>query len=348
MPNNSISYPKVCKKSDGRYFIDFNLNDRRYRLFSGRMIHSSLRPNTYPKKLRFGKAILLAKEVYDFLVKNNYSFEKKISSLELFDKIIDKKLQEPLSDRYKKELKSLSDKLRKQLAFKGEISLDYLDSIPLRYNNNTSYNTVRRYLNVLVNYLYENNFPIEKSKLKSRKQEETLHKPIEDVKELLKKVKAFNEDLYLCCLLTYGCLLRPHQEIRLLKWEDFTSDLSHIRLSGNQVKSKRNRIVPVSLKIREILKRKEEHLNIFTGRKQPYSRSYFIQLWRRFKRLNPEVHKETTLYSFRHSGAIEIFKRTGSITKLQKAMGHSSMTISLTYLRGLDVVELQEEDMPLI
>ena len=253
MPNNSISYPNVCKKSDGRYFIDFALNDRRYRLFSGRMIHLSLRPNTYPKKLRLGKAVLLAKEVYDFLVKNNYSFEKQISSLEFFDKIIDKKLQEPLSDRYKKELKSLSDKLRKQLAFKGEISLDYLDSIPLRYNNNTSYNTIRRYLNVLVNYLYENNFPIERSKLKSRKQEETLHKPIEDVKELLKKVKAFNEDLYLCCLLTYGCLLRPHQEIRLLKWEDFTSDLSHIRLSGNQVKSKRNRIVPISTKIRETL-----------------------------------------------------------------------------------------------
>ena len=116
-----------------------------------------------------------------------------------------------------------------------------------------------------MNYLYENNFPIEKSKLKSRKQEETLHKPIEDVRKLLAKVKAFNEDLYLCCLFTYCCLLRPHQEIRLLKWEDFTSDLSHIRLSGDQVKSKRNRIVPVSPKIREILSRKEGHLNIFTG-----------------------------------------------------------------------------------
>ena len=61
--NNSISYPNVCKKSDGRYFIDFNLNGRRYRLFSGRMIHSSLRPNTYPKKLRLGKAVLLAKDL---------------------------------------------------------------------------------------------------------------------------------------------------------------------------------------------------------------------------------------------------------------------------------------------
>jgi len=30
--------------------------------------------------------------------------------------------------------------------------------------------------------------------------------------------------------------------------------------------------------------------------------------------------------------------------KLQKAMGHSS----LTYLRGLEVAELKEEDMPMV
>jgi integrase len=54
------------------------------------------------------------------------------------------------------------------------------------------------------------------------------------------------------------------------------------------------------------------------------------------------------IYSFRHSGAIEIFKRTGSITKLQKAMGHSSINVSLTYLRGLEIPELNEEDMPMI
>jgi integrase len=55
-----------------------------------------------------------------------------------------------------------------------------------------------------------------------------------------------------------------------------------------------------------------------------------------------------TLYSFRHSGAIDIFKRTGSITKLQKAMGHSSINVSLTYLRGLEIPELTEDDMPAV
>ena len=73
--------------------------------------------------------------------------------------------------------------------------------------------------------------------------------------------------------------------------------------------------------------------------------TFFIE---RFKRTFSSVDKGITIYSFRHSGAIEIFKRTGSLTKLQKAMGHSSLNVSLTYLRGLEVAELKEEDMPMV
>ena len=63
-----------------------------------------------------------------------------------------------------------------------------------------------------------------------------------------------------------------------------------------------------------------------------------LTLKKRYQKGNPDQ----TLYSFRHSGAVDIFKRTGSITKLQKAMGHSSINVSLTYLRGLEVPELTE------
>ena len=71
-------------------------------------------------------------------------------------------------------------------------------------------------------------------------------------------------------------------------------------------------------------------------------------VWKRFKRLNEDIDSDVTLYSFRHTGAIEIFKRTGSLHKLQKAMGHSNLNVSLTYLRGLEVAELKEEDMPMV
>ena len=60
------------------------------------------------------------------------------------------------------------------------------------------------------------------------------------------------------------------------------------------------------------------------------------------------LKEHQTLYSFRHSGAINIYQKTGSIIKLQKAMGHSSIKVSLTYLRGLEIPELEEDDMPMI
>ena len=44
---------------------------------------------------------------------------------------------------------------------------------------------------------------------------------------------------------------------------------------------------------------------------------------------------------------MEIYRRTGSLHKLQRAMGHSSLNVSLTYLRGLEVAKLKEEDMPM-
>jgi integrase len=348
MPKSSLSYPKVCKHKDGRYYVNFNLNSKRFRLFNGKRIHSSLAPNSYPTKLRRNKAIILAKEVYEYLLSNDCSFTKPLSSIELFDALIASKLKEPLSRSYKKTLTKLVSCLRNELINKGEISKQFLNNVPLKYTNNTSYNTTRRHLNVLVNYLYENGFKIEKTSLKTRKQNEILHKPISDVKSLLDELYMYNKNLHLCCLLTYCCLLRPHQEIRLLKWSDYSNDLSTIRLSGDKVKSKRNRIVPVPFYIRELLVKGEPHHNIFSGRQQPLNEDYFKTLWGRFKKVSKLLEQDQTLYSFRHSGAIEIFKRTGSITKLQKAMGHSSINVSLTYLRGLEIAELMEEDMPMV
>ena len=345
MTQNSISYPKVCKDKHSKYWIDFKLNNKRVRMFSGRRINSSTAPNTFPIKHRRKEALKLVKEVYDYLSNNNYSFLRVYNKLEQFDMLTVKKLKEPLSSDYNKILKRLVSLLRSELASKGSLSVEFIDSLSLKYKTITSYNTIRRHVNVLVNYLYENGFDIIRSKLKSKRQTKSLHKPIDDVKDLLERIKMFNENLYLCCVLTYCCLLRPHQEIRLLKWGDFNDDLSRISLSGSKVKSKRNRIVPVPYLG---LEKSHNNINIFTGKEKPYNRAYFSTLWKRFKRLNPEIDKDITIYSFRHSGAIEIFKRTGSLTKLQRAMGHSSLQVSLTYLRGLEVTELKEEDMPMV
>ncbi len=350
MPKTNLNYPKVCKRKDNTFYIDFKLNEKRYRLFNGNKIGSGLNPNSFPLNVRRKQANILAKEVYNYLVSNNHSFEKNSpkSNIELFDSLIDKKLSEPISKSYINTLKTLANLIREELSVKGQITSSFIDSISLKYDNKTSYNTTRRHINVLVNYLIGNGFDIEKSKLKTKKQVEVLHKPIQNIEEILNELKMFKHNLYLCCLLTYGCLLRPHQEVRMLKWKDFSDDLTTISLSGNRNKSQRNRIVPVPKYIRENLIRGNNEVNIFSGVEKPFNESYFKTLWKRFKETNKGVEHQVTIYSFRHTGAINVYKKSNSIQLLKEVMGHSDIKVSMTYLRGLEVPTIREEDMPMI
>ena len=92
----SVTYPKICNTNDGKYFIDFILNDRRYRLYNGNKIKLKLNPNSFPVKHRRRQAEVLAKKVYDHVVSNNFSFEEDSCSneLALFDRLIESKLSE--------------------------------------------------------------------------------------------------------------------------------------------------------------------------------------------------------------------------------------------------------------
>ncbi|MEJ6765339.1 MAG: hypothetical protein QNK50_06680, partial [Flavobacteriaceae bacterium] len=77
MPKKSISYPKVCKRYDSLYYIDFKLNNKRIRMFSGKKIGSSTNPYTFTLKFRRIESINLAKVVYYYLVSYNYRFTKR-------------------------------------------------------------------------------------------------------------------------------------------------------------------------------------------------------------------------------------------------------------------------------
>ena len=94
------------------------------------------------------------------------------------------------------------------------------------YELGVSYNTIKRHLNVLINEarsLGMQSNPM--VSIRAKKSKAKLHKPYPNIKEILDEVKLFNSNLYLCCLMTYGCLLRPHREIRELTWNDFSDDL---------------------------------------------------------------------------------------------------------------------------
>ncbi len=106
--------------------------------------------------------------------------------------------------------------------------------------------------------------------------------------------------------------------------------------------------MPVPNFIKDYLIKGAPEVNIFTGTTNTKNKDYFNTLWSRYKERSKLLTKGQTIYSFRHSGAIEVYKRTGSLKKLQLVMGHSNLIVSMTYLRGLEVSELKVEDMPMI
>ena len=351
---NVVAYPKVVLNKEGKVYLDLIVDSKRVRVFNGSKFQLDLNPNSFPEDQRLAQANILAAQIYSKLFAGYNPLDNAIknklqglSDMEVLAKAADKKIKQGVSKHYDRQLRYTLSSLSKYTS--GEVSDKVVRKVLEHFSNPTSYNTMRRSLQVLFNEAREMGW--EKEPLKGmggRRAKAKLNKPYTNTPTLLKEIKAYNGNLYLCCLLTYGCLLRPHREVRELTWGDFTEDLSYIRLSGDRNKSGRNRIVPVPYYVKEVLKKTEDHLNIFSGKEEPFDPDYFKGLWSRFKKRSKLLEKDQTLYSFRHTGAIDVYKRTGSLEKLKAAMGHSNIIVSLTYLRGLDVAELKEEDMPMI
>jgi len=355
---DSLTYPKICNDSNGCYIV-FRLNGIRHRIKSGETIgEPALNLNDFPENMRQGKAAILADKVYQYIIKNNFVFSTKRKSnvkqielplLALFDILMKERLEMVKSPRYRKDLERYCSILRLELISKKEITLKFLESIYSTYKNNSTYNIRRAHVNTLVNHLYDNKFPIERSFLKKKRPDEKMHAPIKDIMTMFKLLKNHNRNLHVCCLLVYGCLLRPHREIRLLTWKDFNAELTHIALGGNKVKNRKNRVVPIPEYVRKELllmdNQDKDNYNIFSNSTKPYNNDYFKTKWTRFKK-KEEIDKDITIYSFRHTGSIQLYERDKDIIKLKKTLNHSRVQVTVGYLRGLEINTLTADDMP--
>ena len=350
----------VVKVSKGRYCISIVWEGSRHRFSNGQRIGSWSKPQSSPlaKRLRayeslcseFQRAVDLGWTPTD-----DWS-EKLAQSVSdaktLLDDALASKLRQGLSESYSRKLVWIVSHLRPFLKERAPTPTLLAAFINESHWSAASRAIIPRHLMAfekeLEKYGYEGSIRTLTSKTRTV---ERLHKPFKNVEAVLDEVLQFDKKLHLCCLLAYGCLLRPHREIRLLTWGDIAEDLQQISLCGNQTKGKRNRIVPVGAYIQQHLIQFRDpnssiDSNVFSGCQTPYNRDYFKTLWSRYKRQSKILEKDHTLYSFRHSGSVNVYEKTGSLVKLQQVMGHSSLQVSLTYLRGLDVKQLDLEDMP--
>ena len=338
------------------FCISIRKDGIRYRFYNGEPIGEPDKPNLLPVKKRYkGFQELLIK--YQIALRSGWNpvLDKKdkvaplkILGPEYLYRVYEDKQKENLSHHVYKDLKSYITRMVPLV--KKEITEETFQLMPDTHPhwNNTTYNNFIRYASLLekglTKYGYTGSWC---KKVKRRRKSEVLHKKYSHVQNVLFVLFSYNKDLHLCALLTYGCLLRPHREVRELTWGDFNQELTQISLGGNRSKGKRNRIIPVPQYVRDHLKGGEPHHNIFSGTELPYNQYYFSQLWQRFKKAHPEmIAPGQTLYSLRHTGAIAVYEKTKNIKILQTVMGHSDMATSLTYLRGLEVNELDVAVLP--
>ena len=225
-----VKYPKVKFDSKQRIYVTFYLNNKRYRLFNGKKINCEIYPNSFPIEKRLEMGSLLAAEVYKFITSglsfNSLIIENSnqycVDDVQYLTLALTNKLKGDYSLKYKSMLRFVHRNFLKETRSKNITSKGVISFLN-QYTSGVSYNTIKRHLNVLINEainLGMDGNPVEG--IKSKKTKAKLHKPYLNIKEILDEVKLFNANLYLCCLITYGCLLRPHREIRELTWSDFS------------------------------------------------------------------------------------------------------------------------------
>jgi len=362
--NINISSPKDLSK---RAFISITIDGKRYKEYNGNRINVAIKPNNAKterernqllKLLEYEYRKRLEDGTYQRLIDKSGKVSRQVNDLMGF--ALKQKLSSSLNRHYAKALEHtcngfisfLTDKERKEdiHLLKTSRMQEYLNQFratPTHYMNK------RKELISLISYAKRTlglslHFANALDRIKTKATLHTIYSQ-EQLNEVLSYLKRNHENLYLCCLVSYGCFLRPHIEVRNLKGSHFKFDYSEIHLSGDENKSGRVRTVCLPDYVREALYERVSKLgkdeNLFSGNEEPFNEYYFKTAWSRHFKTMLElgiVEKNQTIYSFRHTAAVNVYKQTKDLHLLQQLLGHSNMIVTLKYLRGLGVNNASE------
>jgi len=371
-----FSPPQISTNKDlsTRSFIFFYHNKKRYKFYNGNRLNIPIHPN-HSKTIRERDSLLkkLQFEYHKALstgwspIESDLKEEKKEKQVNKvkpsFENLLAEKLKSPYSKTYKRDLIKLCEQFIEFLPIKlleadiNDIPLPVIEQFLNQFKSSgRHYMNKRLLLSVFFSefvrkdYLAKN--PVNRTSRQKIKAK--LHDVYteEQLKEVFGFLKINHYNLYLCALITYGCLLRPHQEVRILKRKHINEDYSKIYLSGDENKSGRVRTVYIPPYLQSELKTHLKSLddaeaNIFTlDSKVTYNDDYFKTQWSRAKMQMVKgdiISVRQTLYSFRHTAAVTVYRKTKDLNILQQLLGHSNMIVTLKYLRGLG--EATNEDL---
>jgi len=356
--------PKIFSSEDlkKRTYILFYLDGKRVRIYNGNLLGKEIHPNRSTNlndrikllnELLFELKTALRNNTFKLELDKPQTLEKPYTTEELLTIALNNKLETDISSEYKRNLRYIHADLMsfltlaEKLAEVKQLKVSRIEEFLSNYNSSgTYYMNKRRDLGVLfsaVSKLLQQPLLLVKN-TSTRRTKSKLHKVYEpdQLRAVLDYLKEHHQHLYLCCLITFGCFLRPHKEVRKLTAGHFKKDISEIHLSGSENKGRKVRVVYVP----DYVKKELENLlpslkstdNIFSKDLQPYNEAYFNTAWTRAWRKMHQlgiVEKNHTIYSFRHTAAVDVYRRTKDVNLLKSLLGHSSIMVTLKYLRGL-------------
>ncbi|MFA6246241.1 MAG: tyrosine-type recombinase/integrase [Mucilaginibacter sp.] len=358
-----------------RSYITFYFNNEIQKQYHGKNVGLKINPNRAKsldekrqllKKLQFEIHKSLEAGIYPIikddtpLHQNIKELTVSLSAIKLLFEAVKEKLRSDLSRTYKRDLKSVYRDFRDfMLPSEANGPINDVASIRIEKflsrfgSSGTYYMNKRRNLGVIISAAGRlDNKELKTVKdTKRRKAKAKLHKAYErsQVKPILNYLKTHYPNLYLCCLITYSSWLRPHEEVRLLTLNDFKKDWTEIHLSGDENKGGKVRVVYIPDYARKelvpILSNLSRRDNIFSLKIEPFNESYFNTAWSRAYKKMFElglIFENQTIYSFRHTAAIEVYRKTKDVYLLQKLLGHSNIIVTLKYLRSLGEFNSEE------
>jgi site-specific recombinase XerD len=206
-------------------------------------------------------------------------------------------------------------------------------------SSNTSYNTAKRYYKCIFNLLVQLGYlevnPV--VGIKNRKAEASINEAFEkeELKKLMDYLKLNDRVLYRVVLLMYTTFMRPHQEIRLLQVKFFRLDERLLLLPPRFTKNGKQATIPIQETVVEefsFLRDMDPDAFVF-GITNPF---YFSTRWGKKIKKNYRLKPNQTLYSVRHTAAVEMYRKTKDVALIQRMMHHSSMEVTIGYLRSLN------------
>lgn len=243
-------------------------------------------------------------------------------------------------------------------------ALDFLDYAllvrkigPRTYNNYIE--RMRSMFSELVQreYIEENPF----SKLKKRKEVGKTRRAFNDHEKRIVANYIYKNDpwLMLGILLQYHCFIRPI-ELRRLRFYMFDLETGTIHLSGKETKNKENAIITIPDTLIPYLKefkfeRWPAHWLIFGEGVRPHSdkacghntlnyrQSKIIRKFKKDGRLGDI--KGLTFYSWKDTGALELFRRKVNLLEIMRQMRHKDLKTTQMYCRSLYTINYEIKNL---